>query len=757
VGVITRVRLRNFTCHSNTDLQLPEGLLVFIGRNGAGKSSVVDAITYAFYGEHSREKNVNLVRDGTAGGTVELEYSFNGRLYKIIREFDGVGKLIQASMMEDGKPVVVGERKKEDGVTNRVASLFGLSYERMRSAVVIQQGELDKILETSPKALKELFDELLGLSKLETAYSKMGEVIKQFEEKVRENMKNMNMNYGVGDAERVTKEIEEKEKRLDELRMKVGELELGVESLKRKLAAVSEKLGKLRKTKELYAKTREGVLRIIGELKRSRDALKTSLKNIETHIKLLHEVDEQELSNRLERLEKLKKRSDELRQQLGEAKGRVNALRGRLNAFKPKQEELPTGGKTLGELNAEAEQKARRLSEDSMELGRMLERGMVGEEELRDRVEEGVRKLVGLVGEAYNAGQTSWFVELKEEVERAAAAATELQKELDNVEAEIDRVKLYNGEEVERLIDKLEEAKRALEQLGGREKIQELKAATAYLNEKISQLEQTISTGNLPSRNNFEGLQEHLQEEAKPVIQSLFENLEGLSQELLNQQELEELEEEYASINKSLGEKEEGLRQSRSEIERLEKELGELRKAREVLVRAEHFHRLLNRIRDHIFHRDGPVLKRFRAWIYGRVSERARGYLSMFSIRLDDVRIWENEKNEVVFGCSYGGREVDSRRLSGGERMALALAVRLAISDVLAAGKLGFLILDEPTVHLDSENRGKLREAFSTLARVNRQAIIITHDEEIFEGADAAIMRFERGIAPNAATEVKVI
>jgi exonuclease SbcC len=216
------------------------------------------------------------------------------------------------------------------------------------------------------------------------------------------------------------------------------------------------------------------------------------------------------------------------------------------------------------------------------------------------------------------------------------------------------------------------------------------------------------------------------------------------------------LEEKYANINKSLGEKEEGLRRCKIEIEKLEKELEELRKAEKVLVRAECFHRLMNRIREHIFHRDGSVLKRFRAWIYEKVSERSRAYLSMFSIRVDDVRIWENEKGEVVFGCSYGGREVDSKRLSGGERMALALAIRLAISDVLAAKKLGFLILDEPTVHLDSENRGRLREAFSTLTRVSRQVIVITHDEEVFEGADAALIRFERGAAPNAATELKI-
>jgi exonuclease SbcC len=88
--------------------------------------------------------------------------------------------------------------------------------------------------------------------------------------------------------------------------------------------------------------------------------------------------------------------------------------------------------------------------------------------------------------------------------------------------------------------------------------------------------------------------------------------------------------------------------------------------------------------------------------------------------------------------------------------VALALAIRLAISDVLGAKKFGFFILDEPTVHLDSENKKKLQEVFASLGRAVRQTIIITHDEEVFEDADAMIIKFDRGTAPNAPSEVSV-
>ena len=137
------------------------------------------------------------------------------------------------------------------------------------------------------------------------------------------------------------------------------------------------------------------------------------------------------------------------------------------------------------------------------------------------------------------------------------------------------------------------------------------------------------------------------------------------------------------------------------------------------------------------------------------VSDRSAKYLTFFDVGVSDIRLEEVGRG-ISFECSYGGRKVDSTRLSGGEKVALAPAIRLAISDVLGAKKFGFFILDEPTVHLDSENKKKLQEVFASLGKAVRQTIVITHDEEVFEDADAMILKFDRGPSPNAPTEVRV-
>ncbi|MEJ5173059.1 MAG: hypothetical protein WHT47_05040, partial [Hydrogenothermaceae bacterium] len=79
--------------------------------------------------------------------------------------------------------------------------------------------------------------------------------------------------------------------------------------------------------------------------------------------------------------------------------------------------------------------------------------------------------------------------------------------------------------------------------------------------------------------------------------------------------------------------------------------------------------------------------------------------------------------------------EVDA--LSGGQRIALALALRFAISKLLNY-KSDFLILDEPGIFMDKYRRRELIDILGDLKEQNfvKQLIIVTHDEEVEDRAD---------------------
>ena len=73
--MIESIRLKNFISHEDTVIELEDGINVFVGNNGAGKSSVIDAITYALYGRHTRELDKNLVRRGSLSSAVSVTFT----------------------------------------------------------------------------------------------------------------------------------------------------------------------------------------------------------------------------------------------------------------------------------------------------------------------------------------------------------------------------------------------------------------------------------------------------------------------------------------------------------------------------------------------------------------------------------------------------------------------------------------------------------------------------------------------------------
>jgi len=142
-----------------------------VGPTGSGKSTVIDAMTFALYGSvprWGRKGMVSLALAPTAGrATVRLVFEVEDQRYIVARELRRVGTQVsqRAATLErvtgrdDPTQVLAGDLA---GVGEAVERLLGLSYEDFCQCVVLPQGQFADFLHATPKDRQEILLRLLG-------------------------------------------------------------------------------------------------------------------------------------------------------------------------------------------------------------------------------------------------------------------------------------------------------------------------------------------------------------------------------------------------------------------------------------------------------------------------------------------------------------------------------------------------------------------------------------------------------------------
>jgi exonuclease SbcC len=148
-----------------------------VGPTGSGKSTVIDAMTFALYGSvprWGRKGMVSLALAPTvARGTVKLVFEVEDQRYVAARELRRVGSQVSqraaslerltslSSLAEPGEPTEI-LAKDLSGVTDAVERLLGLSYEDFCQCVVLPQGQFANFLHAKSSERQEILLRLLG-------------------------------------------------------------------------------------------------------------------------------------------------------------------------------------------------------------------------------------------------------------------------------------------------------------------------------------------------------------------------------------------------------------------------------------------------------------------------------------------------------------------------------------------------------------------------------------------------------------------
>lgn len=141
-------------------------LFVLTGPTGSGKSSLIDAITFALYGAVPRYENKNLVwpiiTQGKQEARVGLEFSLDGVSYmaaRVVRRTKSGATTREARLERDGQ-VLAGNARE---LNEKIEQLLGLPFEHFTKCVVLPQGEFAQFLHAEPSKRQDLLVKLLDL------------------------------------------------------------------------------------------------------------------------------------------------------------------------------------------------------------------------------------------------------------------------------------------------------------------------------------------------------------------------------------------------------------------------------------------------------------------------------------------------------------------------------------------------------------------------------------------------------------------
>jgi exonuclease SbcC len=142
------------------------GLFAIVGPNGSGKTSILDALTLALYGETPRLKDPALavMNWQAADAYAEVTFSVGGSVYRSHWSVHNRTAKLEAPAMVlvslNGQETILEDRVIK--VRNRIAELTGLDFKRFCRSILLAQGEFTAFLNALENERAEILEKIIG-------------------------------------------------------------------------------------------------------------------------------------------------------------------------------------------------------------------------------------------------------------------------------------------------------------------------------------------------------------------------------------------------------------------------------------------------------------------------------------------------------------------------------------------------------------------------------------------------------------------
>jgi len=664
-----------------TTVPFARGFNCLVGGLGSGKSSILYAIDFTLFGDPLGRSYDYLLREGTDNGKVTVQFTQNGKSYKIFRGMKRHGKGISQDFDElklfEGENLIASV--KSDAVAEQLKAITGLDKELFREIVWVRQEHLKELLDATPRERQKRLDELFGLSDYETAWSNLAGYQREYEGEKRAyekdpdvvGMEKLSAEYNRTTEEfslleielqEKTKKLSETKKALEEANLKLKRLEevkASIEELKRKEAQLQANLTNIEDSAAALAEKIEGKKTIVENLKQRLNAMETQ---IESHKEKLKEVGippeqpietlEQYLTTFDDQISSLKAEQEATLRNMQTDQKRISSLSTENRCplcLQPLNNEYKDSlTQRIQTENSERQKTINQLQHDIEELQQIKNKANTAFSNLQmlaPRVED----LKTRINE-----ETNTLAELSKEFEEKEKSENELRIQLERVRVEITKFD----------ISELENAKTRREQI--------------------------------------------------------------FKQYYLLESDLRTKESRKKDLMKRLDEIKERIDQAQQKVERMEK----IAKVVEIIGGIRDAYRSIQpKLRS-------EFVKVLRNFVQQVLDSLMGGEGSLINVLIDETY--------TPYVLSESGVEREVSNLSGGERTLLAFAYRLGLGQLIMQSRTGhglsMLLLDEPTESLGREDGSidRLAEAISRFKAIE-QIIAVTHSEAFAEKAEHVI------------------
>src|SRR3989344_3069072 len=276
--IIKKIKLENIRSYLNQEIEFPDWSVLLSGDVGSGKSSVLLAIDFAFFGLR-KGSGSSLLRNGESEGSVELNFEIDGREVVIKRNLRREGRNIK---QESGYIMINNDKREKSAIELKQIILELLNYPRelltksksliYRYSVYTPQEQMKQILLGDKDIRLDTLRKVFGVDK----YKRINENISLISGRLRE--RNREIAGKIFDLEDRKKEIEERREEINELRNEIGKLkpdldaaEKELKSKKNEIKEVSEGIEKANELNKNIELIEAGINNKISEIKRCKE------------------------------------------------------------------------------------------------------------------------------------------------------------------------------------------------------------------------------------------------------------------------------------------------------------------------------------------------------------------------------------------------------------------------------------------------------------------------------------------------------